>query len=154
MSERVYSFDKAAMDKLSKALSYDPYLDKNLLPDMPKEFDDKKYLEQHPEAKEQYEALQKRIEDAKDRLKNDKSLNVIFARQEYSLREGTSLGLNPDKCYLYLKANDEFLKNAEDRLKDEYESFAKADDETSQKVIKAIHDEEDRANAGFGSIFG
>ncbi len=154
MSERVYSFDKASMEKLSRALSYDPYLDKNLLPDMPKEFEDKKYMEQHPEAREQYEALQKRIDDAKERLKNDKSLNVIFARQEYSLREGSSLGLDQSKCYLYLKANDEFLKMAEDRLKDEYESFANADDETSQKVIKAIHDEEDRANAGFGSIFG
>ena len=78
---------------------------------MPKEFEDKNYIEQHPEAKEQYEAMQKRIEDAKDRLKNDKNLNVIFARQEYSLREGTSLGLDPNKCYLYLKANDEFLRH-------------------------------------------
>jgi uncharacterized protein YaaR (DUF327 family) len=154
MSERVYSFDKSDMEKLSKALSYDPYLDKNLLPDMPKEFEDKKYMEQHPEQKQQMEALQKRIEEAKNRLKNDKNLNVIFARQEYSLREGASLGLEPEKCYLYLKANDEFLKGAEERLKAEYKSFAVADSETSQKVIKAIHDEEERANAGFGSIFG
>ncbi|MCL5679987.1 MAG: hypothetical protein M1465_01415 [Candidatus Marsarchaeota archaeon] len=154
MSERVYSFDKSEMEKLSKVLSYDPYLDKNLLPDMPKEFEDKKYMEQHPELKQQMEDLQKRIDDAKDRLKNDKNLNVIFARQEYSLREGASLGLNSEKCYLYLKANDEFLKNAEDRLKDEYKSFALADAEASQKVIAAIHDEEERANAGFGSIFG
>jgi len=154
MSERVYSFDKSDMEKLSKALSYDPYLDKNLLPDMPKEFEDKKYMEQHLEQKQQMEALQKRIEEAKNRLKNDKNLNVIFARQEYSLREGASLGLEPEKCYLYLKANDEFLKGAEERLKAEYKSFAVADSETSQKVIKAIHDEEERANAGFGSIFG
>ncbi|MCL4404728.1 MAG: hypothetical protein M1544_00725 [Candidatus Marsarchaeota archaeon] len=154
MTESVYSFDKSAMEKLSKALSYDPYLDKELLPDMPKEFEDKKYMAEHPEMEEKKKEMEKRIEEAKEKLKNDKSLNVIFTRQEYSLREGGAFGLDPEKCYLYLKANDDFIARAEERLKSEYDSFAKVDAETSQKVIKAIHDEEDKANAGFGAIFG
>ncbi len=154
MPEHVYSFDKEVMEKLSKALSYDPYLDKNLLPDMPKEFEDKKYMEEHPEMKEKKDEIEKRIQEAKRRLNEDKSLNVIFARQEYSLRDGSSLGLDKDKCYLYIKANDEFIASAEERLKNEYDSFVKADSATSEKVISTIHDEEDRANAGFGSIFG
>ncbi len=154
MPEKVYAFDKSDMEKLNKMLAYDPYLDKTLLPDMPPELEDKKYLEQHPEMKEKAEEMRKRIEDAKGKLKNDRYLNVIFARQEYSLREGSELGLDNSKCYLYIKANDDFVGRAEDRLKHEFGSFASTDPDTEAKVVKFIHEEQDRANAGFGSIFG
>ncbi|MCL4372383.1 hypothetical protein M1373_03640 [Candidatus Marsarchaeota archaeon] len=154
MSEVVYVFDRSDMDKLGKVLSYDPYLDKELLPDMPEELSDKKYLEQHPEAKEKAKELSERINKAKERLKNDPMLNTIFARQEYSLREGSSLGMDQSKCYLYIKASDDFIAKAEQKLKKEFASFAKADPETSQKVISFISEEQQRANEGFGSIFG
>ena len=124
MAERVYVCDEAEYPALKKTLEYDPYLDKNL--------DEAKLKE----------------------LQSDKYANVIFARQEYSLRDGASLGLDKSKYYLYLKANDDFMAAADDRLSHEFKSVKRAKAEEEGKVISVINDEQSRANAGFGSICG
>ena len=46
---RVYVLNASDAAALKKLLEYDPYLDPNLAPKIPKEWDDPKYMEKHPE---------------------------------------------------------------------------------------------------------
>ncbi len=124
MTERVYVCDEAEFPALKKELEYDPYLDKAL--------DDEKLRA----------------------LKDDRLANVIFARQEYSLREGQSVGLDKGRYYLYLKANDDFIADADERLAHDFKSVKRAKPEEEAKVIGIINEEQSKANAGFGAIFG
>ncbi|MCL4389489.1 MAG: hypothetical protein M1528_01250 [Candidatus Marsarchaeota archaeon] len=124
MSISVYEVDASEADALKKFLEYDPYLDKAL------------------------------NEEALKNLRSDKLANVIFARQEYSLRDGESIGMPPGKSYLYIKAGDEFLKLAEEKLLKNFKTVKKAPKTAEQKFIAIIDDEESRGNAGIGSIFG
>lgn len=120
----VYEIDSHDVDSLKKLLEYDPYLDKNL------------------------------DENALKNLSNDKLANIIFARQAYDIRIGSAFGINNGKYYLYIKANEDFLKGADEKLRMGFKSIKKASKEDEEKVIKTIEDEENRANEGIGSIFG
>lgn len=124
MPEHVYECDNEEYPALKKVLEYDPYLDKTL--------DD----------------------DALKKLAGDKYANTIFARQEYSVRDGLSVSLDKNKYYLYLKANEDFLKLAEERFSKEFKTVKRSGKESEDKIIAIIHDEESRANQGFGAIFG
>ncbi|MGC8669580.1 MAG: hypothetical protein ACP5TL_00290 [Candidatus Micrarchaeia archaeon] len=138
--ERVYTFAKADEEKLKSMLAYDPYTDPAVIPVA------KKGDEQGRDQliKENLEKL----------AQKDKYYDVIFARQEYSLREGGSMGMDDSKIFLYLKASEEFLTKAEEKLKSNFESFKHASPEDEQKVIKFIKEEQERSDAGFGLIFG
>lgn len=120
----VYECDASESGELKKFLEYDPYLDKSL------------------------------DEAALKKLNDDKQANIIFSRQEYSLRDGTSLGLSNGKSYLYIKANDDFLKGADEKLKRSFKGIKLASKEDEQKFINIIEDEQNRGNAGIGAIFG
>ena len=69
-------------------MAYDPYLDKSMTP----------------------EQLQK--------LKGDEQANVIFARQDYQIKDGIGLGLEREKYYLILSSADEFMEKADKKLKE------------------------------------
>ncbi len=120
----VYELDGSESSELKKLLEYDPYLDKSL------------------------------GEEALKKLHDDKFANVIFSRQEYSLREGAALGLDEKKCYLYLKANGDFLKLADEKLKKNFKSAKRAPQEQEDRFVALIEDEQNRGNAGIGAIFG
>ncbi len=120
----VYECEASESEALKKFLEYDPYLDKSL------------------------------DEAALKKLNDDKQANIIFSRQEYSLRPGESLGLERGKFYLYLKANEDFLKGADDKLKKSFKSVKRSNPESEQKFISTIEDEQNRGNAGIGAIFG
>lgn len=123
MPQRVYQFDESEHSEVVKVLNYDPALDKSL----------------------DAEALRKIMED--------EYKSVIFARQEYSIREGKLLGLD-DKLYLYISADDDFLEKADKMLKHEFKTMERAPKEVEDKVIEAIKEEESGVNQGFGSLFG
>ncbi|HUC39057.1 MAG TPA: hypothetical protein VL944_02915 [Candidatus Acidoferrum sp.] len=124
MTAAVYEIDAAESESLKKFLEYDPYLDKSL------------------------------GEEELKKLNTDKEANVIFSRQEYSLRDGASLGLQRGKFYLYIKANDDFLKVADAKLKKSFKSAKRASREEEEKFISVIEEEQNRGNAGIGMIFG
>lgn len=124
MPSRVYTCDVADNSALSKLMSYDPYLDKSL-------------------------SNEKIIE-----IKNDPDANIIFARQDYAIKDGISLGLDRNKYYLYLSASDEFLVQADKKLKSSIKSIARADSETEAKVITVVEGERSSSEEGLGSIFG
>ncbi len=109
---------------LKKLLEYDPYLDKSL----------------------SAEQLSK--------LKDDSYANIIFARQDYNLKDGISLGLDREKYYLVLSAVDDFLVKAEGKLMKEIPSIKRADLEIEQKVASEIEKERAESESGLGMIFG
>ena len=74
-----------------------------------------------------------------------------FARVGYKVKEGASLGEDKDKLYVYLSASEDFIKNADERLK---EIAKPAGKEIEDRVGEKIRKEEEEAESGFGSIFG
>lgn len=153
MPARVYEIDKSEVEELKKTLSYDPYLDTNLIPPAIKaEKVDKDKLT--PEQVKEIEERDNKIKEAHKMLEESPKGKFIFSRQDYSLREGASLGLDDGKSYLYLNATEDFLKGAEDRFKNEFKTIKRATQGEEQKVIQTIKEEEEKANSGFGSIFG
>jgi hypothetical protein len=147
---RVYECNKSEVEELKKVLSYDPYLDNSLIP--PSSKADEKNMT--PEQKAEAEQKAKEVEETRKKIAESPKGKIIFTRQEYSLREGASLGLKDDITYLYLNAPDDFLTGAEERFKTEFKTIKPASKEEQEKVIAAIKEEEEKANTGFGSIFG
>jgi hypothetical protein len=151
MPERVYECERSEAEALKKTLEYDPYLDPKLIPASKGEKDLKAMSDEEREkAKEEEE----KVREALDKLSKDKYANVIFARQDCSLRDGTTLDLDGNRFYLYLNASDQFLELAEERFKREFKTVKRAGKAEEEKVIGIIKAEEEKANAGFGSIFG
>ncbi len=124
MPARVYICPIEKKSELKKMLEYDPYLDPKL-----------------------------GEEDLK-KLREDEMANVIFVRQDYDLRDGASINMDPSKCYLFLKAQEGFLEKAEKKLKESIKDIERAPKDIEEKVIMFIEDERSRADQGFGSIFG
>ncbi|MGI0100839.1 MAG: hypothetical protein ACREBH_03955 [Candidatus Micrarchaeaceae archaeon] len=151
MPARVYECDRSETEGLKKVLAYDPYLDTSIIP-QPK--GDKDLSKMSDEEKRQDKEREEQVEKSLKELSTSLKGRIIFSRQEYSLRDGASLGLKDNVSYLYLNATDDFLKGAEERFRTEFKTIKRASPEDEQKVINAIKEEEERANAGFGSIFG
>ena len=124
MPARVYICDEKELEKLKFLMEYDPYLDKS------------------------------KSEADLAAMKQDKDANIIFARQDYQIKDGISMGLERDKCYLYISANEEFLALAEPKLSSSIESAKRADPETEKKIISMIEEEISNSESGIGSIFG
>jgi hypothetical protein len=74
-----------------------------------------------------------------------------FARVGYKIKDGSSIGEDKTKSYIYIKATADFIKKADERLKD----VAKpAPHDLEKRVSEKILKEEEEAEGGFGSIFG
>ena len=83
-------------------------------------------------------------------LEADPYADDSFARVGYKVKDGVSVGEDREKTYVYISASDEFLKKADEKLKD---VARPAPEEVQKKVIKKIEDEEDTVAAGV-SMFG
>ncbi len=153
MGQRVYECDQSEAKELKKILAYDPYLDPNIIPKS-REVDDKQMAQMSEDEKKAYKEQEEKVQAAIKKLKSDKFLNVIFARQECELREGKAIGQDNGKLYLYVKAPDEFFPTAEERFAHEFKTVKRAPAEVEKKFIEIKEDEDSRANAGFGAIFG
>ena len=80
-------------------------------------------------------------------LKND-----LLARQSINFREASTLGSKDLGGYfLELDCSEEAVPVAKETLKDFAKEITGADKE---KILKIIQEQEEAANAGFGSIFG
>lgn len=88
------------------------------------------------------------------KLKDDKEANLIFARQDYSIKDGISMGLDREKSYLCISANQEFLERGEEKLKKSIEGLQRADEKDEHKVIEVIETERNESEQGLGAIFG
>jgi hypothetical protein len=84
-------------------------------------------------------------------LEADPYAQDSFARAGYKLRDGATLGEKADTIYLYISANEQFIKKAGELLKPFTREIKKEEEE---RVMKKIEQEEEAAEGGFGSIFG
>lgn len=150
---RVYEVDASEAGAVKKLLTYDPYLDPNLIPKLP-DIDEKERAKLPPEKQKEIADLEKKASEASKKLREDKFMNVIFARQECDMRDARSIGVESDKSYLWIRATDEWLNLAEERFKAQFKGVKRASPDIEKKFIAMKEDEESRANAGFGSIFG
>lgn len=153
MPERVYECDKSEQEELKRILAYDPYLDTSLIPP---EIKEEKIAQDKltPEQKTAIEERSKKVAEANRFLSENPKGKYIFARQQCEIKDGAALGLNGSMCYLYINATEDFLNGAELRFKNEFKSVKRAAKDAEEKVINAIKEEQERANLGFGSIFG
>lgn len=92
-----------------------------------------------------------KTQELKKIIEADPYQSDSFAAQGYVLKGGDALGMDAKKMYLYIKADLDFFKIAEQKLKGIVER-AKKDDE--EKVVKNIEDEQNSAASGFGNMFG
>ena len=129
-------------------------IDGNLAPKIPKEWDDPKYMEKHPELAQEAGQKKKQAENAMSNLRNDKEANIIFARQDYMLKDGISLGLDREKSYLFLNADNSFFADAEAKLKKNVSSLERVQSDTEKQIIDTIEKEIQQADQGLGFIFG
>ncbi|MCX6772734.1 MAG: hypothetical protein NTV88_03105 [Candidatus Micrarchaeota archaeon] len=74
-----------------------------------------------------------------------------FTRNGYKVKDGTTAGEDKAKAYIYLKATDEFVKFAKEKLAG---LAVESAPEVRDRIAKKIEDEESNAEVGFGSIFG
>ncbi len=73
-----------------------------------------------------------------------------FARAGYKMKDGAAVGEDKDMVYIHVSASEEFLKAADEKLKD----VAKpCNEEVSLRVKKKIDEEENSVAAGV-SMFG
>ncbi len=84
-------------------------------------------------------------------LEADPYADDSFARVGYKLKDGGMLGEDKAKLYIYMKADEAFIKKADEKLKD----VAKvAPPEVEKRVTEKVQKEEEEAESGLGSIFG
>jgi hypothetical protein len=100
-----------------------------------------------------YEFDSKELAKLKSLLEADPYADISFARQGYKLKDGKMIGADAGKYYLYIKAEPDFFKFTEEKLK-EIAGFKRSDKKTEEKICKSIDEEEGSAEVGFGSIFG
>ena len=98
-----------------------------------------------------YECELSKQKDLKAILEADPYAEGSFARAGYKLRDGASLNEDKEKAYLYISASDDFIKKADNALKDVAKPV-KGDAE--KRIIDKIVAEEENAESGFGSMFG
>lgn len=83
-------------------------------------------------------------------LEADPYAEDSFARAGYKMKDGTAVGEDKETLYVYVSASEEFIKKADEKLKD----VAKiAGDEVAGRVIAKIQEEENSVAAGV-SMFG
>lgn len=88
-------------------------------------------------------------------LETDPYADVSFAKQGYKVKDGKTVGGDAAKFYLYVNADSDFFKWAEEKLKvANVTSFARAKKEVEAKVVQNIEAEDNAAETGFGAIFG
>ena len=84
-------------------------------------------------------------------LEADPYAEDSFARVGYKAKDGSVLDEDKDKMYIYLSTSEEFVKKADERLK---EIAKPASKEVEERIGGKIRAEEEQAEAGLGSIFG
>ena len=84
-------------------------------------------------------------------LEADPYSNDSLSRIGYTVRDGSTLGEDSNKIYVYISAPDDKIKVADEKLKDVAHVLS---GEVADRIIKKIEEEEANANAGFGNIFG
>jgi hypothetical protein len=82
-----------------------------------------------------------------------------FSRNGYKVKDGTQVSQDREKCYVFMRATEEFASFARSKLKELVDAEGKrvvseSAPEVVAAVAKVIAEEENNAEVGFGSLFG
>ena len=82
-----------------------------------------------------------------------------FSRNGYKVKDGVQVSQDKGKCYVFMRATDEFAVFAREKLKglidaDAKELAVESKPDVVAAVAKVIEEEENNAEVGFGAIFG
>ena len=98
-----------------------------------------------------YECDSSKKAELTKKLEADPYADDSFARVGYKVKDGSVLGEDKAKIYVYISASNEFVKKADEILK---ELAQPASAEIEKRVTEKIQKEEEAAESGLGSIFG
>lgn len=98
-----------------------------------------------------YEISNEKKEEAKKILETDPYAEDSFARVGYKIRDGKSLEEDPEKTYLYISASEDFIKKADEKLKDVADVV---EGEKAKRVVEKIQKEEESVGSGIAKFFG
>jgi hypothetical protein len=84
-------------------------------------------------------------------LEADPYAGDSFARMGYKAKDGEFLGEDKAKMYVYIKASDDLLKKADEKMKG---LAVRCKGDVEKRIIEKIVAEEESAEAGLGNIFG
>lgn len=98
-----------------------------------------------------YECEANKKADLNKILETDPYSSDSFARVGYKLRDGATLGEDKAKLFLYLSADADFIKKADEKLKDIAKPLS---GDVEKRIIDKIVAEEENATQGFGGMFG
>jgi len=98
-----------------------------------------------------YECDAKKKADITKILETDPYADDSFARMGYKVKDGQFLEEDRGKLYIYVKASDDLLKKADERLKGIAE---RCKHDVEKRIVGKIQAEEESAETGLGSIFG
>jgi len=82
-----------------------------------------------------------------------------FSRNGYKVKDGAQVSQDREKCYVFMRATDEFAAFARGKLKalvdaEGRELAVESKPEIVAAIAKIIEDEENSAEVGMGAIFG
>jgi len=98
-----------------------------------------------------YEIPNEKKQDAKKILEEDPYAEDSFARVGYKLRDGKALEEDEKKTYIYISAPDDFIKKADEKLKDVAEIL---EGDKAKNIIEKIQKEEESVGSGIAKFFG
>lgn len=86
-------------------------------------------------------------------IESGKYDTISFAKTGYVIKEGEQYGI--EKCTLLVLRNvdEKFVDYTKEKFK-EIEEIETLDEEKTKEIVKNIIEEEEKAQSGFGEIFG
>lgn len=78
---------------------------------------------------------------------------ISFAKTGYVIKDGEQYGIEKFTLIVLRNVDDEFVNFTKEKLK-EIEGIETLDENKTNEIVKSINEEEERAQSGFGEIFG
>jgi predicted neutral ceramidase superfamily lipid hydrolase len=92
------------------------------------------------------------IDKIEEMKKEDELFDVIFVRQGVEIKEGKEFGKDFDYL-LIIDAPQSFFEKGEKKLQ-RIKSIKRLNKEEEEEIIKKLEEDENKAEKGFGAIFG
>ena len=98
-----------------------------------------------------YKIPNEKMKEVKKIIEENPYAEDSFSKKGYVLREGKALKGDENAYYLIIEADEQFIKKADEKLKD---LTTVLEGEEYEKIKKAYEEAENAAQAGFGALFG
>lgn len=83
----------------------------------------------------------------------DKYGELCFAKAGYIIKDGEQYGIEKYTLIVLRNISEDFVKYSKEKFK-EIEGLETLDENKTNEIIQSIKEEDERAQSGFGAIFG